>query len=121
MPVNDTIMDQPCIKVTRSAPSFQNLNCQSQERREQLNLISSYFDLSQVYGIDLKKSLLLRSFINGTLLTSQGASTNRPYLPKSPDEQCDFENINQTLRCFMAGNVLFFLFAALKIICSFFN
>ena len=70
MPPNDTIMNQSCIKFTRSAPSFQNLNCQNQQNREQLNLISSYFDMTQVYGLDSKKSKALRSFINGTMLTS---------------------------------------------------
>ena len=102
MPTGDTVMNQSCIQFTRSSPSFQNVNCQNQTYREQLNLISSYLDCSQIYGSTVNISNSLRAFVNGTLKTSAGMSASRPYLPKSTTDQCS-ANTDSTFRCFTAG------------------
>ena len=91
-----------CLNFTRSSPTFPTLDCSlaSKNYREQLNLISSFFDGTQIYGDSLEKSKSLRSFIGGQLKTSDGVLSNRPYLPKSINEQCSTAN---TTTCFLAG------------------
>ena len=93
---------QICIQFTRSSPSFQSVDCVNQTYREQLNLLSSYLDLSQVYGSSLSISNSLRSFEKGQLRTSTGLSSTRPYLPKSTTDQCS-NDTSSTLKCFQAG------------------
>ena len=84
---------QTCIQFTRSSPSFQSVDCVNQTYREQLNLLSSYLDLSQVYGSSVDISNSLRSFSKGQLKTSVGVQANRLYLPKSTTDQCSTDTI----------------------------
>ena len=93
---------QTCIQFTRSSPSFQSVDCVNQTYREQLNLLSSYLDLSQVYGSSVDISNSLRSFSKGQLKTSVGVQANRLYLPKSTTDQCSTDT-NSALKCFEAG------------------
>ena len=103
MPSGDTAMgSQSCIQFTRSSPSFQSVDCVNQTYREQLNLLSSYLDLSQVYGSNVNISNSLRLFSSGQLKTSSGVQANRLYLPKSTTDQCSTDN-NVNLKCFQAG------------------
>ena len=103
MPSGDTVMNQACIQFTRSSPSFQNVNCQNQTYREQLNAISSYLDCSQIYGSTVNISNSLRTFVGGKLKTSAGMTSARPYLPKSSVEQCS-TTVDANLKCFTAGD-----------------
>lgn len=103
IPSNDSAMgSQTCILFTRSSPSFQSVDCVNQTYREQLNQISSFLDLSQVYGSSQDVSNSLRSFQNGQLDASAGLTTNRPYLRKS-FVQCSNDG-NPQFRCFDAGD-----------------
>ena len=94
--------DQTCIQFTRSSPSFQSVDCVNQTYREQLNLVTSYLDLYQVYGSSASIANSLRTFTNGQMITSAGLSPNRPYLPKSAIDQCSTNN-DLNLKCFQAG------------------
>ena len=104
IPQGDTAMGggQSCVQFTRSSPSFQSVDCLNQTYREQLNQVSSYLDLSQVYGSSQAISDSLRTFKNGQLLTSAGLTPNRPYLPKSSTVQCSTD-ANSQFTCFQAG------------------
>ena len=103
IPSGDTVMgSQTCIQFTRSSPSFQSVDCVNQTYREQLNLLSSFLDCSQIYGSTVNISNSLRLFQKGQLKTSSGLSTNRPYLLKSTTGQCSTDN-NSNLKCFQAG------------------
>jgi hypothetical protein len=104
IPQGDTAMGggQSCVQFTRSSPSFQSVDCLNQTYREQLNQVSSYLDLSQVYGSSRAVSDSLRTFTNGQLLTSAGLTANRPYLPKSSTVQCSTD-ANSQFTCFQAG------------------
>ena len=94
--------NRQCLNFPRSSATFPTLDCSlvTKNYREQLNLLSSYFDGTQIYGDSLEKSKSLRSFLKGQLKTSDGILNNRPYLPKSTSEQCS-SRVNTT--CFMAG------------------
>jgi len=103
IPSTDLAMgSQKCVQFTRSSPSFQSVDCLNQTHREQLNQISSFLDLSQVYGTSVAASNSLRSFSKGQLLTSSGLSSTFNYLKKSTTDQCSTD-ANPALKCFQAG------------------
>lgn len=99
MPSDEKIMKQKCMQFTRSSASFPTYDCRM-DYREQVNLISSFIDASQVYGENLNTSLNLR-LKTGGLMRSSGGVTARPYLPKSDDSTCSATD--PTMMCFKAG------------------
>ena len=109
MPPNDTGINQQCINFVRSSPSFPTLDCNMKNNnyREQLNLLSSYLDGSQIYGLNTTRSNWLRKKSNGQLRTSKGIKgTGRDYLPLNFDggklsDQCSLTN--PSILCFVAG------------------
>ncbi len=90
-----------CMPFVRSSASF-SLDCSSTQR-QQLNLITSFIDASNVYGSSEEISNSLRSFSNGELLTSNGIEETRPYPPKS-DDVCSADTSDETLKCFESGD-----------------
>lgn len=64
MPSDENIMKQSCMQFTRSSASFPAYNC-NMGYREQLNLLSSHLDGSQIYGENFNVSLDLRLFSGG--------------------------------------------------------
>jgi len=99
MPSDETIMKQSCMQFTRSSASFPTYDCRM-DYREQVNLMSSFIDASQVYGENLNTSLNLRLKTGGLMRSSNGV-TARPYLPKSDDATCSATD--PTMMCFIAG------------------
>jgi peroxidase len=99
MPSNENIMTQSCMQFTRSSAVFPTYDC-SMGHREQLNLLSSHLDGTQIYGESYNVSLQLRKLSSGLFSTSAGI-TARPYLIKS-DSLCTNTNDTQ-LFCFKAG------------------
>jgi len=96
---------QQCIKFTRSTPSYQNLDCSSQTRREQLNMATAFLDLSHVYGISLGESNSLRTMSKGQMKISDGVLPDRPYLPKASSATCGTDAAsNKPLNCFDGGS-----------------
>ena len=104
MPPNDNGINQKCIGFTRSSPSFPTLDCNlvNNKYQEQLNLISSFIDGSQIYGNNQTRSDQLRTMSNGLLRTSPGI-TSRNYLPltfsNNQSDQCS--RTDPTIKCFV--------------------
>ena len=107
MPANDTGINQSCIGMTRSSPSFPTLDCNIKNNyREQLNLISSFLDGSQFYGQNTTRSKWLRTKSKGLMTTSPGV-TSRDYLPLTFNngllsDQCS--KTNPSIKCFVSGD-----------------
>ncbi len=99
MPSNENIMVQSCMQFTRSSAVFPTYDCKM-GYREQLNLLSSHLDGTQIYGESFNVSLQLRKFSGGLFSTTAGV-TARPYLIKS-DSLCTNTNDTQMF-CFKAG------------------
>lgn len=99
MPTDENIMRMSCMRFTRSSSAFATFDCRL-GHREQLNLLSSFIDLTQVYGTNDARSRELRSFFGGQLKTSPGVNA-RPYLPQGQDGSC--RNTDQRVKCFSGG------------------
>ena len=88
--------------MSRSRSSYPTFNCQLTNQREQLNLLTSFLDGSQIYGFDKNSNDLVRMFQGGLLKFSTGISPQRPYLPLSTsDESCG--DASGTIKCFVGG------------------
>jgi peroxidase len=110
IPPNDFLINsQSCIPFTRSSPSFARLDCDMHKANysEQLNLATSFIDLSQVYGTTKNDSDNLRLMSKGLLRTSKGVYfTQRSYLPQTfannQSDQCS--RTDSSMKCFVAGD-----------------
>ncbi|CAJ0926030.1 unnamed protein product [Ranitomeya imitator] len=96
-----------CIPLFRSSPAFQ----QGSPIREQMNILTSYVDASQVYGSTNKLARMLRNNDNqlGLMAVNNNFSDNgRPYLPFSTngieEDFCQQTNKSSGLPCFLAGD-----------------
>lgn len=70
-PSNDKInQDESCFAIPRTTSSKKNWNCQS-NFREQINKLTSWLDLSQLYGSDDNKMNNLRSNVDSGFLNTQ--------------------------------------------------
>lgn len=99
MPSNEVVMKMSCMQFTRSSAAFASFDCRL-GHREQLNLLSPFIDLTQVYGQNAARARELRSFQRGQLLTSTGPN-GQTYLPTAQDGAC--RNTDSTVKCFAAG------------------
>lgn len=96
-----------CIPLFRSSPAFQ----QGSPIREQMNILTSYVDASQVYGSTNELARRLRDNTNqrGLMAVSNNFTDNgRPYLPFSTngieEDFCLQTNRTSGLPCFLAGD-----------------
>ncbi|KAG8590071.1 hypothetical protein GDO81_006622 [Engystomops pustulosus] len=96
-----------CIPLFRSSPAFQ----QGSIVREQMNILTSYIDASQVYGSDNDLARRLRDNTNqlGLMDINRNFNDNgRPYLPFSTngkeEDFCLQTNKTSGLPCFLAGD-----------------
>lgn len=96
--------NQSCIKFARDKPVYWTSGCVQTAYREQINMQTSYLDLSNIYGTSKAESDSLRIKVDGQLSTSPGLTSNRPYLPKSTTQQCSRDK-NATLKCFLNGDI----------------
>lgn len=99
MPPNDNTMRMSCMKFTRSSAAFSNFDCRL-GHREQLNLLTSFIDGTQIYGPSAARARELRSNQGGKLRTSQGV-TGRENLPQAQDGAC--RKTSDVFKCFAAG------------------
>ena len=67
MPPNESIMRMSCMRFTRSSAAFSNFDCRL-GHREQLNLLTSFIDATQVYGPSAQRSKDLRLNQGGDLI-----------------------------------------------------
>ncbi|CAF0726834.1 unnamed protein product [Didymodactylos carnosus] len=99
-PNNDTLnIDQKCMVVARNAASFPTVDCKL-GHREQLNLITAYLDLSQVYGSNQHTTNDLRLFKGGQLKATK--FQNRTYLSHLSLNSCMDDKQGQL--CFKSGD-----------------
>ena len=96
----DDILGSTCMKFVRSSGSF-DIKCNATQR-EQLNLISSFIDGTMIYGHSKSTSDSLRTMTGGLLLTSDGISADKPYLPK--DDTICSKASDPTMKCFKSGD-----------------
>ncbi|XP_056414542.1 myeloperoxidase-like [Hyla sarda] len=96
-----------CIPLFRSSPAFQ----QGSPIREQMNILTSYIDASQVYGSTNELARRLRDNTNqlGLMDVNKNFTDNRrPYLPFSTngkeEDFCLQTNMTSGLPCFLAGD-----------------
>jgi len=99
MPSNENIMRMSCMQFTRSSAAFASFDCRL-GHREQLNLLTPYIDLSQVYGPNAARTRDLRANQRGQMLSSVGPN-GQMYLPTAQDGAC--RNTDSTVKCFAAG------------------
>ncbi|XP_072286095.1 myeloperoxidase-like [Pyxicephalus adspersus] len=107
IPLNDPrIKNQSdCIPLFRSAPVCNLVT----PLREQINVLTSYVDGSQVYGSDSVAATKLRNLTNnlGLLAINQKYTDNgRPFLPFSGNnaDMCTTTNMSAGIPCFLAGD-----------------
>lgn len=106
VPQNDSrIKNQSdCIPLFRSAPVCNLVT----PLREQINVLTSFVDGSQVYGSDLALATKLRNTTNnlGLLAVNQNYTDNgRSFLPFSGNngDVCTITNTSAGIPCFLAG------------------
>ncbi|CAF0973676.1 unnamed protein product [Brachionus calyciflorus] len=101
IPMEDRVnRDQRCLPSARSSASVRDFNC-NLGPREQTNLLTSWLDLSQIYGDSTSKSRAFRTFKDGLLRTSIGYG-NSVLPPKRENSKCPYGR--RTEQCFMTGD-----------------
>jgi peroxidase len=94
---------QRCQVTQRSAANFQNFDC-NLGAREQTNLLTSWIDLSSIYGNTKEASHSLRSHHGGKLIYSKIRNIHGSYLPfKTHKHKCLF--IEDGDLCFESGDI----------------
>ncbi len=97
IPDNDYYnIDRTCMPFLRSAASPRDPHC-SLGPREQLNMLTHWLDMSQLYGSSDERTNQLRLFKQGLLKYSQIAESDFEFLPKRR-KSCPIES-----KCYMAG------------------
>jgi peroxidase len=94
--------DQRCFVTPRSAAAPRNYRCQM-GAREQLNMLTHWLDLSNIYGNNLAASVELRLLSGGELNSSLIRNMKREYLPFKTDGTC--MNIPEGKPCFVSGDI----------------
>jgi peroxidase len=92
--------DKKCLVQVRSRDGSQGPKCRA-PYREQLNEITAWFDLSQVYGNDDDTARNVRQYINGRLRVSDQDNCKGEFLP----QECPMtHHINKKGFCYFAGD-----------------
>ena len=100
-PKDDTLFaDQSCMSLTRSGASIDKFDC-TLNAREQVNLVTHWLDLSQVYGNDEQTTKSLRAMKRGLMKTSRISGLHEQ-LPKATKGGCVDEKNDET--CFESGD-----------------
>jgi peroxidase len=96
--------DQTCMSFVRSMPSVNSFDC-FLAPREQLNIQTSWIDLSQLYGYYPELADKLRGE-NGTLKASW--ANGKEYLPFASNKSCSYNRFaseySRRQRCFLNGD-----------------
>jgi hypothetical protein len=104
VPGDDSVNgDQKCLSFVRSTPSVRDFNC-FLGPREQVNLQTSWIDLSNLYGWTPYNLKLIRG-ANGTLLFSESRTGN--IFPKIPGVKCpekmNSKDYSRRQHCYITG------------------
>ena len=98
LPADDQLIRMSCMRFTRSSSAFSTFDCRL-GHREQLNLLTSFVDLTQTYGPNEARSRELRAFFGGQMRTS--FVNAHPHMPKTSDSSC--RATDETVKCFAGG------------------
>lgn len=94
--------DQKCFPFTRSSAASKNFDCKF-SYREQLNSVTHWLDLSNIYGSSVHQAKKLREFKHGLLRTSKNPVNGHDDLPlNNPNKRCEQSMQEQ---CYMGGDV----------------
>jgi hypothetical protein len=103
VPSDDEVnKDQRCFVTPRSTAAPHNYNCRL-GAREQLNMLTHWLDLSNVYGNNLASGIGLRLLSQGLLNSSMIKNIKREYLPFTMDGSCS--SIPAGKPCFLSGDI----------------
>jgi peroxidase len=95
--------DQKCFPFTRSSAASKNFDCKF-SYREQLNSVTHWLDLSNIYGSSVHTAKKLRSFQYGLLKTSVNPVNGHTDLPLLNEKKsCEFMTMGE--QCYMGGDV----------------
>ncbi len=94
--------DQKCFPFARSSAALKNFDCKF-SYREQLNAVTHWLDLSNIYGSSTDTNKKLRTFKYGLLKTSVNPVNGHPDLPLSNKASCEHKKMGQS--CYMGGDV----------------
>jgi hypothetical protein len=94
--------DQKCFPFARSSAASKNFDCKF-SYREQLNTVTHWLDLSNIYGSSVHTAKKLRTFKNGLLKTSVNPVNGHSDLPLSSEASCEYMKMGQS--CYMGGDV----------------
>jgi hypothetical protein len=97
--------DQTCMSFVRSMPSVNLFDC-FLAPREQLNVQTSWLDLSQLYGYYPELAKKLRDGVNGTLKSSwQNGKKYRPFASNNSCSNSRYgSEYSRRQRCFLSGD-----------------
>lgn len=94
--------DQTCLPFTRSSAAYKHFDCRL-SYREQINLVTHWLDLSNIYGSDDETAMKLRSMENGKLKTTKNPHTGNEDLPRESAKDCTFMRVHE--KCYLTGDV----------------
>ncbi|KAM9296522.1 peroxidasin-like [Gastrophryne carolinensis] len=114
MPENDPrVSSGNCMFFARSSPvcgsGVTSLLLESTYHREQVNMLTSYIDASNVYGSSEHEALELRDLTNQRGLLKAGevpSSSGKPLMPSAhgPPTECMRDERESSVPCFLAGD-----------------
>lgn len=93
--------DQQCLPFTRSSAAYKHFDCHL-SHREQVNMVTHWLDLSNIYGSDDETAFKLREGQNGRLKVSTNPATGHDDLPRDSAHSCPVMKSKQ--KCFMTGD-----------------
>ena len=96
--------DQDCMVTPRSGATYRKLDCKL-GHREQLNMLTHYLDMSQIYGSDIEKNLGLRTLKGGLLNSTTNKINKKAYLPIDQNKKGTCANVKKGVPCFMSGEI----------------
>jgi len=93
--------DQECFPFARSSAAAKNFDCKF-SYREQLNSVTHWLDLSNIYGSSVHTNKKLRTFKYGLMKTSVNPVNGHSDLPLSGESSCENNSMGQT--CYSGGD-----------------
>ena len=102
---DDTInLDQSCMATPRTVASFYNWLCQNTTVKEQVNRLTSWLDMTHIYGFNVLNQAKLRNQTNSGFLATRSISGTKGssfIVGPSGANQCLRDTVNYT--CFQSG------------------
>lgn len=106
MPPNDPAFSQvgiQCLNFVRTLTDL-DANCPDrQQQAEQLTTVTSYMDLSLVYGSSIQQNSQIREFRGGRMIVEE--RNGAEWLPSSQNVTGDCDAIDLTEVCYRAGDI----------------